>query len=212
MVGAILNRTKTQTRRTRGLEIINQNPDDWQFEWGDFALEKPWRFTKISSLNEKSLRERNFIQEAIKCPYGKPGDILWVKETSVWVNYDDAHDLLEGVKDRNQFVYRSSVHNDWMEYAKERYGYKWTPSIHMPKLACRIFLEIETVGVQRLQSITSHDAQWEGFEENGESFYGRYRTLWEQINGKGSWDKNPWIWFLKFKQIKKPNNFITPIN
>lgn len=199
MVGAILNRTKTQTRRTRGLEVINENPDDWQFEWADMALEKPWRFTKISSLNEKSLRERNFIQEAIKCPYGKPGDILWVRETFMkmpregFYEYKTNHPLFEKTILKNQIL-------------KEE-GLKWTPSIHMPKVACRIFLEIETVGVQQLQSITSHDAQWEGFEENGESFYGRYKTLWEQINGKGSWDKNPWIWILKFKRIGKPENF-----
>jgi len=77
MVLAILKDEKSMTRRTNGLEEINENPDDWQFEWADYYLKKPWRFTQKSTVNKQSLEDRSFNQAALKCPYGWSGDILW---------------------------------------------------------------------------------------------------------------------------------------
>lgn len=114
----------------------------------------------------------------------------------------------------------------------EPYRSKWKPSIHMPKPACRIFLQIQDIQVQRLQDITEQDARNEGalivkYEEIENTTYGyshiyqneiEARSTWiyakdsfkeiiNKINGPTSWDANPWVWVIKFKRIPKPENF-----
>jgi len=233
MVNATFAGIKEMTRRTKGLEEINVNPDDWQFEWADFALKYPFRFTQKSSVNKKSLANRSFYQAEAKCPYGKIGDILWVRETTCYVMLDHAHDLLEGAKDNNQVVYKASVHPDWMEYAKEKYGYKWKPSIFMEKSACRLSLEIKNVRVERLQDITNEDCVKEGItplamsatqvSEQGKLFldhskpkqffndglppFWSFNSLWCSINGNDSWELNPWVWVISFKVVECPYGF-----
>lgn len=91
---------------------------------------------------------------------------------------------------------------------------RWRPSIHMPRWACRIQLEIVSVRVERLQDINEADALAEGIPyRQAADWMGRggarrdfgpkdaYRTLWEQINGAGSWDANPWVWVVEFKRV-----------
>lgn len=201
MVKAILEGRKTQTRRTKGLELINANPDDWQFEWADFALKQPYRFTKKSSVNEKSLSDRSFHQEAIACSYGKPGDILWVRET--W-----------------DYGYPYAYKADGVAAIG-----KWRRSIHIPKKAARLWLEITSVRVERLNEISEQDARKEGVVRNYLVGFARgseewknysndsmilnnatksFMSLWESINGEDSWNTNPFVWVIEFKQIKKP--------
>lgn len=122
---------------------------------------------------------------------------------------DHAHDLLEGAKDRNQFVYKASVHSDWMEYAKEKYGYKWKPSIFMPKEAARIFLRVTDLRLERLHDISEEDAIAEGCpygKGNGSIDYAlgnkHFPTLWANINGEKNWDDNPYVWVISFEKIK----------
>lgn len=105
--------------------------------------------------------------------------------------------------------------------------FKWQPSIFMPKEACRIFLEVTDVRIERLKNITKLDARNEGIswwvesgrprfknylnDGNGDSFgkaIASFASLWESINGSDSWDKNPWVWVTDFKRIEKPQNFI----
>jgi hypothetical protein len=214
MVNATQADIKEMTRRTKGLEEINVNPNDWQFEWADFALKYPFRFTQLSSLNKKSLANKSFYQSEAKCPYGNVGDILWVRETTCWVLLDHAHDLLEGAKDRTQYVYKANVHPDWMEYAKDKYGYKWKPSIFMPKDACRLFLEITSVRVERLRSIKEIDCLKEGAVPRGaltigckDGAFGFFKDLWISINGKENWELNPWVWVISFKVVECPYAF-----
>jgi hypothetical protein len=141
-------------------------------------------------------------------PY-KVGDILWVRET------------ICGFIGRNttQFVYKASVHSDWMEYAKEKFGYKWTPSIHMPKEAARIFLRVMGIRAERLQDISEEDAIAEGIEIVKENvpvipykdYLGKYnyysnpinsfKSLWQSINGEQSWEHNPYVWVIAFVRI-----------
>jgi hypothetical protein len=100
------------------------------------------------------------------------------------------------------------------------WGFKRRPSIHMPRRFCRIELEIVQVRVERLQDISEADAKAEGCamaaethpsdealrEECGyfppRSYEHGYRLLWEQINGPGAWDANPWVWVVEFRRIK----------
>jgi len=154
------------------------------------------------------------------------GDILWVRETHVWVMLDHAPDLLEGSRERTQWVYKASIHEDWMKYAKEKYGYKWVPSIFMPKDACRIYLRVTGVQLQRIQDITDGDALSEGTQlipsppeylarvqealrnnekpPLGESPRQRFQRLWFNINGPKSWDQNAYVWVYTFEVITKP--------
>ena len=108
---------------------------------------------------------------------------------------------------------------------------KWKPSLFMPKEACRIFLEIEDVKVERLQDITEEDAINEGIFDmyRGKGIIGNayrnyldkeggydsvaddaihsFQTLWQKINGISSWDDNPFVWVNSFKSIERPSNF-----
>lgn len=124
------------------------------------------------------------------CPYGQAADHLWVKETFL-------NNALSGYPP--VYFYRA----DSKDKPEDR---KWKPSIFMPRIASRITLEITAVRVERLQDISSKDALAEGVDYDVSKPDGwpidRYRKLWESINGKGSWDKNPWVWVLEFKRIE----------
>lgn len=142
-------------------------------------------------------------------PYGKPGDRLWVRET--WAH--DAESLeqcrasLEDAMGGGRYgpYYRATESAPDTLY--------WKPSIHMPRWASRITLEITGVRVERLQNISKADAIAEGLTSNSGLYASpgqmwqidprkAYSNLWESINGPGSWDANPWVWVIEFKVLK----------
>lgn len=195
MVKAILEGIKTQTRRTKGLNQLNENQKRYHI---DSVIDGVLFVEDLETLESFS----------INCPFGKVGDILWVKETSCWVLLEHAHDLLEDPINDSQIVYKSNVHPDWMEYAKEKYGYKWKPSIFMPKNAARIFLEITNIRIERLANISEEDAVAEGcfqYEKETDWLTAKYgfELLWKSINGIESFDSNPFVWVIEFKIIEK---------
>jgi len=143
------------------------------------------------------------------CPYGKPGDRLWVRETwsNGWISKPIKGDKL---------CYRATP------LAEQGFKncYRWRPSIHMPRWASRITLEIVSVRAERLNEISEADAIAEGAEfgfwypnegvfaeptdeedEQDSSFSEGFAFLWESINGPGSWDLNPWVWVIDFKVV-----------
>ncbi len=124
------------------------------------------------------------------CPYGVPGDRLWVKETF------SAHGAF-GADGRK--VYRSDIAD-----AKEPHGLNWKPSIFMPRRASRITLSVMAVRAERLNEITRGYCMAEGCpfpNMAGETDpVGWYSDLWESINGPGSWKLNPWVWVVEFKR------------
>lgn len=132
------------------------------------------------------------------CPHGRPGDRLWVKET-----WGALPHMMGGVQ-RETLRYRADG-----EYQNERGTWRWRPSIHMPRWASRITLEITDVRVERLQDISEADAKAEGVSmPDGTptppdfwSYQQEFRHLWEQINGPGSWDANPFVWVVTFRRI-----------
>jgi len=170
-----------------------------------------------------------------RCPYGVPGDRLWVRET--WAPYSDNEDPVRDVDDATCVRYRATdtLHMampDCMDTAPidtyclapheqmPRGPWKWRPSIHMPRWASRIMLEVTGVRVERLQDITEEDAKAEGITEmplqgglpgawwtaqgcwaNARDPVRAYRLLWESINGAGSWDLNPLVWVVEFKRV-----------
>ncbi|MFY3300201.1 hypothetical protein ACOTEY_00450 [Achromobacter xylosoxidans] len=147
------------------------------------------------------------------CPYGQPGDRLWVRET--WAqNWDQLSDTR---MDRS-YVYRADGEARALDNGVEL---PWRPSIHMPRSACRLMLEVTGVRVERLNDISDSDCWAEGIEEcdgaldeveichlakaMGRTFEDpqpSYAALWEQINGPGSWHANPWVWVVEFRRIE----------
>ncbi len=225
MVKAILECRKTQTRRVVKLNMS-----------GRVQLSKrQWHIDDPNAV--------------LGCPYGQPGDRLWVKETwAAWSSIDDreADEVLGNCESlvgrgisRGHISYRADpqMHAD-----------KWRPSIFMPRWASRVTLEITGVRVERLNDISEADAiaegidplfteekinerpdlaecrcQWLNYLWHGHfgkhgmgntksdrwahqfSSYtnavGSYSSLWESINGPGSWDANPFVWVIEFRGV-----------
>ena len=211
MVNSILNGTKTQTRRIAkgvgiapGIGQVLKGSDDIK-EWPEF------------------------------CPYGKPGDRLWLRET--WqgpiLDDDEYEEYRRNGKEsylKPQYcVYRATDQLNAID--EDGNELNWRPSIHMPRWASRISLEITGIRVERLQDIGEEDAIDEGLKaitKDGKLIkYGipdrdgypgaddfgwnwgdwdkspvlAYKRLWQSINGKGSWDLNPFVWVIEFKRI-----------
>jgi len=216
MVQAILALIKFMTRRTRGLEKINKDPNAWYLQ--TLFLHATGRFTFAPvNYNPQSISDVDIIE--VKCPYGQKGDKLWVRESF--------KKMIDFPSQKEIFVYKETMVTFNRPAATE---WKWKPSIHMPKVACRIWLEITNIRVERLHDITEDDAKSEGIEfleredpyTFGFKLYGNhshsdilgrkaltgtalesFQSLWESINGPESWNANPWVWVIEFKKIDK---------
>ena len=183
MVQAIMEGRKTQTRRV--------------------CKHQYWSYHEIVDVNVNGITQK--VDRSVSCPYGKVGDVLWVREG--WAPL--------GEYPNNTYMYKADTHQPYS---------KWKPSIHMPKEACRIFLEITNIRVERLQDISDKDAIAEGIERMQGVFWWKnylndplpgtssptvsFCTLWQSINGKESLKSNPWVWVIEFKRIEKPDNFL----
>ena len=202
MVRAILDGRKTQTRRiikdcTVGRDQISKF----------IQIEK-----KFIGCYPEDVPE--LIREC--CPYGVPGDRIWVRE---------AFRVHSRATDVATLVYKASERNSWTEQTrrvpvavcnKPATPEKWTPSLHMPRWASRILLEITGVRVERLNAISQEDAQAEGMEltgwrptysdpdSGGEVWtpYDNFAQLWESIYGEENWNANPWVWVISFKRVE----------
>jgi len=175
MVRAILDSRKTQTRR-----VIKP-----QCEANLMSGYQEWEYEGLLA----------------RCPFGQIGDRLWVRET--WRQPED----FEGY-DRGAVLYAVSEMDA---------GAKWKPSIHMPRYASRITLEITDIRVEKVQDINEENCLKEGIEkyfDDGVYYYGEYdkghcdykhvfKTLWDSINKKHTWESNPFVWVIEFKRVKK---------
>jgi hypothetical protein len=214
MVKAILEGRKTVTRR-----VMNpQHETDSEIGVGTFHLVVHGR-DGIQPGPEVFGAICDDGEFCLKSPYGQPGDILWVRET--W-----AVDWEIGENSRGEgpspFFYKATDEHPFKNG-------KWKPSIHMPRAACRLRLQIKSITVERLHDITEEDAIREGvqsaeFEILGKCYrdyygsaseYGHpdydfptvatakqsFETLWMSINGKESWEFNPWVWRIEFEKL-----------
>ncbi len=213
MICALLNGSKTQTRR-----IIKRQPG-------------PYWAPVVGSYNPIVIRNGGYETpgpeifgasdetEGRKCPYGKPGDRLWVRETFQGPLFDG--DQIENYKNDPSAFEKPS----YCVYAADGGGApefmtpddefvcRWRPSIHMPRWASRILLEIVSVRAERLNDCSEADARAEGVTIADKHMNGyctgeylppavrAYRDLWESINGTGSWDANTWVWCVEFRSI-----------
>lgn len=190
MVQAILRDEKTQTRR-----IIKPQPEIRIFPCG--TRKKYW-----TSDNPKLLHAKYIHQN-----YGEIGDVIWVRETFAKREFPAIG---------NPYIYKA-------EQEDGHYFGPWKPSIFMPKEACRIKLKIIDIRVERIQDISEGDAKSEGvsLHERGKHWLNyidqsykmtqfiynlysakeSYKSLWTLINGRDSWNNNPWVWVIEFKRI-----------
>lgn len=227
MVRALLDGSKTQTRRVVKWHGVEPGLN---LQFSGLSVERSGSNFVLSSPTRDSHAYRSVPQP---CPYGMPGDRLWVRETFAIESTQDYEGdpgidvplgpvkVFEDGGYRLIPRYRASEPDTQLMVApseKDDIGMRWTPSIHMPRWASRINLEITGVRVERLQDISEADARAEGAREcdpiSGRevllagpsqrgSFVLHYRDIWEQINGAGSWAENPWAWVIEFKIIAK---------
>lgn len=204
MVRAILDGRKAQTRR-----IMKVQPSDGFHPTHNgygLDLNAHWYTPGVVDKNGYLQPAKKDVfgvadeNEGYTCPFGAVGDRIWVRETFCAVH---DHDEPSGC---SALLYAADGNGP--------YG-KWTPSIHMPRCASRITLEITGVRVERLNSISQEDAQAEGMEltgwrptysdpdSGGEVWtpYDNFAQLWESIYGEGSWQANPWVWVIEFKVV-----------
>lgn len=191
MVKAILMAHKTVTRRILKPQL---------------PIGVKWWEVYNGELNYRIV-DHKLVFTHCKCPFGKVGDFLWVRERFT---------TLPPIPGKACFMYAADYHH--YHNAKGL----WKPSIHMPKIACRLKLEITNIKIERLNDISEESAISEGVQydytvEDGRSYVNysikhpsgfsicnletakeSYRTLWESINGNGSWDLNPFVWVIEF--------------
>lgn len=235
MVQAILEGRKTQTRRAAAVPYGDHHGTDimdWHlskhphFEYGK------WWYNVQSDVDSYNTFE-------LKAKYGRPGDLLWVRETwGIGSRPNPFEGSIDGIEFKADAKYLDDIEllplytPEGFDFEKyERAG--WRPSIHMPKAAARIWLQVTDVRVERLQDISEEDAIAEGSRPRSHSCggFGYYEAggdiqdcicqkwdrepkvmgffdLWSEINGKDSLDANPWVWAISFKVLSttgRPN-------
>ena len=223
MISAILANRKTQTRRMvnpqppavetvrtmagDGYSWLPPGRDDnfWRVAGPVWAVRECWRKPNGYPPNVNDCVR-------LRCPYGKPGDRLWVRESFVtgWP-VNDFGDLQQFDEDGGelprQVWYRAdSPDLRWLSDDGEDLTANppWKPSIHMPRRLSRITLEILEIRIQPLHAISNLDALAEGFDPTFklQSYVADFRDLWDQINGRRCpWNSNPWVWALTFKRV-----------
>lgn len=205
MVRAVLVGRKAQTRRIinwRGLDEglnvqfsglrASEEPNGWVIE-SNSRTSSEWRC------------------QPTPCPFGAVGDRLWVRET--FRVHSRATDVAT-------LIYKASEQQSWTQQThrvpiekcnKPAVVDTWTPSIHMPRWASRITLEITCVRVERLNSMTEKDALAEGCLGGHDSIPGyqysatpheHFHHVWQSIYGADSWQANPWVWVIEFKRVE----------
>lgn len=200
MVRAILAGTKTQTRRGNGVEYFSRPEND----------PEGWLCARVADGHAFMVYKHMPHERAVKCPYGQPGDRLWVRETWALNQVMPLEHRAPG-----EFIYGADLN----ESGVRRYAVTWKPSIHMPRAACRLVLEVTRVRVERLQDISEADAMAEGcppawldagdnttvHAEAPPTYRQGFARLWREINGDGAWAANPWVWVVEFRRAGTKN-------
>ncbi|KME79952.1 hypothetical protein SM12_02591 [Klebsiella pneumoniae] len=212
MVRAILDGRKTQTRREVKLNLDIASLAT-TYDWATSLAANHYQGLTEEQIQQKAESLRGVIHPVILgngqmvsiiCPHGKPGDRIWVRE---------AFRVHSRATDVATLVYKASERNSWTEQThrvpvavcnKPATPEKWTPSLHMPRWASRILLEITGVRVERLRSMSQDDARAEGvIAASGPMEAGlAFRELWDSIYGEESWKANPWVWVIEFKRVE----------
>lgn len=209
MVRAILSGQKTQTRRIMKVQPVLKGSfyEVYGAGWGKGVKSVPVVHGHSLSNN---------------CPLGIVGDRIWVRETWQCVSYSlGEHGYVEDVDYKKSIPKTKPVEPRWgVTYEaselepkdREERGFPWVPSIHMPRWASRILLEITNVRIERLNDISNKDAKAEGYPAELAADGGYYdpflwfRNLWDGIYPEQSFKHNPWVWVIEFKRIEEQSN------
>ncbi len=189
MVQAILSGRKKQTRRMLKPQPECRGVGGWF--WND------WRWQDHAGTVLKGLEE--------DCPYGQPGDQLWVREKFQPLLADGVNHWQANWKTGAGYAISYPATDGVKEYidADDNLSDACMPSIHMPRWASRIDLRITGVHAEMLQDIDVEDALAEGITHRTMNDpCVEYRHLWEEINGPKSWSANPWVWVIEFERVK----------
>lgn len=237
MVQAILDGRKTMTRR-----VVKPQPEDFVDD-PHYESRVPYKGRMVRGVPlGKTVKG---LSPAIKCPYGQPGDVLWVRENwrlSGWdfeegtmtVSYQaggiqncPAHDpkedsiwLLNQVEtlEKKGYIEPDPDSKDRFRFTSKEQPFK--PSRYMPMEACRLWLKVKAVRVERLQEISMKDCikegiegtngRWKDYLMGGETVYrtNSFISLWSSINGPDSWAANPWVWVVEFERCEMPPHFL----
>lgn len=220
MVKAILAGSKTQTRRV--VKYKKKISD----EKVGFTT-----FCNTSQFSVRGIHENGEWGESIfNLPFAV-NDIMWVRETWQSSSFLCSDQSLNHSLDNYDYIYKASENGRAWEQNTPKW--KWRPSIFMPKKACRLFLQITRLKVERLQDITEESAKKEGVIASyikrsryvnytwhgigGDDSFSNYcdcdtakdsfQSLWYRVYGEKSWDDNPYVFVYEFHQIEKPENF-----
>lgn len=234
MVRAILDGRKTQTRR-----IMKVQPESNQL--GLLLITDSTKHSDIGKYHwaESNATGNHVRSKLFSSPFGAVGERIWVRETwatlgnedGCYVDWED--NLCKGDERSAARIYRASceqrpgdyglwsIPDDayWKPHTKEhKFEGAWRPSIHMPRWASRILLEITDVRVERLNSISEEDARAEGIIDGGCLNCGEpepcgcanpepdatdaFAYLWQSIYGQENWLANPWVWVIEFKRVE----------
>ncbi|HBQ5642008.1 TPA: hypothetical protein L7572_002056 [Klebsiella variicola] len=237
MVRAILDGRKTQTRRE-----VKLNLDiaclATTYDWATSLAANHYQGLTEEQIQQKAESLRGVIHPVILgngqmvsiiCPHGKPGDRIWVREAFCPVD-DTQYGGEKWVDYRATPKFEASHPAGWDSAPNDAEALKWRPSIHMPRWASRILLEITDVRVERLNAISPEDAESEGLERTNFTGFGdepglpsypepdvyfdplkkqwkeyppeAFAGLWESIYGADSWRANPWVWVIEFKRVE----------
>ncbi|WP_265694144.1 hypothetical protein [Providencia rustigianii] len=238
MVRAILDGRKTQTRR-----VMKSQPEPSKTKDGDywFPCNKTQSMVHVSDFiprNNLMIDAHEFFSDC--CPFGGIGDRLWVRETYSFLGNEDAcpidwNDNIVNDKTEAARIYRASCTQksgdyglwsipdeaDWKPHTEEmKFEGSWTPSIHMPRWASRITLEITNVRVERLNNISPRDVVAEGLIKlpatgryvrfQGAQHFGlaydnhkdAFADLWDEVSKPNcNYESNPWVWVIEFKRV-----------
>ena len=200
MVRALLDGSKTQTRRV--LKVPHENPlGKWEvLPWGG---PNGGRTRDGKTVPYQNVIGHTRTGEIIACPYGQPGDRLWVREAHYLTDDGDTEYAVYAADDLATYQHLRSIDalpSDFPADVKAQHR-RLRPSIHMPRWASRLTLEITSVRVERLQNISNEDARAEGPAGHPDGPLHAFRSLWALINGPDSWAANPWVWAISFRRL-----------
>lgn len=222
LVKAILDGKKTQTRRP-----VKPQPAKWIDRYSRSASADHWLPSGVYIEDSAGFLGRGRLSLRsndlpVRCPFGAPGDRLWVRETWRWYGRFRADRPEGGMEYRADLKQRGFEEFDKWKEAFEQFDLamimgtanKWRPSIHMPRWACRLMLEITDVRVERIKDINADGCIAEGVPSRGIERDGPciasaimyiedFKKLWDGINEKRGygWAANPWVWAIEFKRV-----------
>lgn len=205
-VRAVLDGRKTQTR-----QIMKVQPESNQF-----GLLRITNSTKRSDIGKYHWAESNATgthtrSALFSCPFGAVGDQMYVRENCQAFEYKSGLDAVRYSADGNEIPIKNHPLDAdmWLDLYRYRGGEgRVVPSIHMPRWASRITLEITGVRVERLQAITIGDICKEGLAESMYEFkpvtqaFPSFEHYWNLLHGEESWQANPWVWVIEFKRVE----------